>query len=43
MEEIAKDDSGVCVIAKRSGTVRVWLPKEIRVTTDDGTEDVYPL
>ena len=41
MEYKAGVDSGVCVIAKRSGVVRSVSADEVRVATDDGDIDVY--
>lgn len=43
MEEVAAYDSGVCVIAKRSGIVDYVTASEIRVKTEEGAIDVYPL
>ena len=36
-------DSGVCVVAKKSGTITYAASKEIRMANDDGTKDVYHL
>ena len=41
MEYKAGVDSGVCVIAKRTGVVRSVSADEVRVVTDDGDVDVY--
>ncbi|MCY1714195.1 DNA-directed RNA polymerase subunit beta [Caproiciproducens galactitolivorans] len=41
MEYKAGVDSGVCVIAKRSGVVSGVSADEIRITCDDGSVDVY--
>ena len=43
MEAKAAVDSGVCVLAKKSGVVEKSVSNEIRVKNDDGTVDVYPL
>ncbi|QOV19652.1 DNA-directed RNA polymerase subunit beta [Blautia liquoris] len=43
MEEKTAIDSGVCVLAKKSGTVSYSASNEIRITNDDGTRDVYHL
>ena len=43
IEAKAAVDSGVCVIAKKSGTITYAASKEIRMTNDDGTRDVYHL
>ena len=43
MEYKVAVDSGVCVLAKRSGTVTRVVGSEIRVKTDEGEVDVYPL
>ncbi|MGN0361653.1 MAG: DNA-directed RNA polymerase subunit beta, partial [Bilifractor sp.] len=43
MEEKAAVDSGVCVIAKKSGTITYSTSYEIRMDNDDGTRDVYHL
>ena len=43
MESKAAVDSGVCVVAKKSGTVAYASAKEIRVDNEDGTRDVYHL
>ncbi|MCR5106830.1 MAG: DNA-directed RNA polymerase subunit beta [Lachnospiraceae bacterium] len=41
MEPKAAKDSGVCVVAKKSGKVDYVVSNEIGVTNDDGTKDVY--
>lgn len=41
MEYKAGVDSGVCVIAKRTGTVRSVSADEVRVVCDNGEVDVY--
>ncbi|WP_099469182.1 DNA-directed RNA polymerase subunit beta [Konateibacter massiliensis] len=43
MEEKAAVDSGVCVVAKKSGTIERSTSKEITMKNDDGTRDVYRL
>ncbi len=43
METKTAVDSGVCVIAKRAGTVERSTSKEIVVRTDDGMRDEYHL
>ena len=44
MEPKAAVDSGVCVVAKRSGTVERAVSNEIRIKSDeDGNVDVYEL
>ena len=43
MEAKAAVDSGVCVVAKKSGTVECAASKEITIKNDDGTRDVYHL
>ena len=43
MEAKAAVDSGVCVVAKKSGTVECAASKEIIIKNDDGTRDVYHL
>ena len=43
METKAAVDSGVCVIAKKSGVVEKSVSNEITVKNDDGTTSVYPL
>ena len=43
MEVKAAVDSGVCVVAKKSGTITYACSNEIRMTNDDGTKDVYHL
>src|SRR5699024_7270289 len=42
-EAKAAVDSGVCVVAKKSGTITYAASREIRMTNDDGTKDVYHL
>ncbi len=42
-ERRAAVDSGAAVVAKRAGTVTRSTSQEIRVTTDEGEEDVYKL
>ena len=41
MESKAAVDSGVCVVAKKAGTVECAASKEIIIKNDDGTKDVY--
>jgi DNA-directed RNA polymerase subunit beta len=41
MESKAAYDSGVCIVAKRAGTVERSTSKEIVVRAEDGTTDVY--
>ena len=41
MEAKAAYDSGVCIVAKRSGVVERSTSKEIIVRAEDGTTDVY--
>ena len=41
MEAKAAVDSGVCIVAKKAGTVSFVSSKEIRVNNDDGSKDVY--
>ena len=41
MEYKAGVDSGVCVLAKRSGVVRSVSADEVKVAADDGSLDVY--
>lgn len=43
METKAAVDSGVCVVAKKSGTIERSTSKEITMKNDDGTKDVYRL
>ena len=43
MESKAAVDSGVCVVAKKSGTIECVASKEIIMKNDDGTKDVYHL
>ncbi len=43
IEAKAAVDSGVCVVAKKSGTITYAASKEIRMANDDGTKDVYHL
>ncbi len=43
MEEKTAIDSGVCVVAKKPGTITYSASNEIRMTNDDGTRDVYRL
>ena len=43
METKAAVDSGVCVVAKKAGTVEKSVSNEITVKNDDGTTSVYPL
>jgi len=43
MEEVAAYDSGVCVIAKKSGIVTYVTSGEIHVKNDSGETDVYKL
>ncbi|MBQ7260412.1 MAG: DNA-directed RNA polymerase subunit beta, partial [Lachnospiraceae bacterium] len=43
MEPKAAVDSGVCVVARKSGTVIYSMSNEIGVKNDDGTKDVYRL
>ena len=43
MEAVAAHDSGCVVLAKRAGTVSYVSADEIRVLTDKGDEDVYPV
>lgn len=43
MEAKAAVDSGVCVVAKKAGTVECAASKEIIIKNDDGTRDVYHL
>ena len=41
MEAKAAVDSGVCIVAKRSGIVEVSTSKEIVIRCDDGSKDTY--
>ncbi|MBQ6603281.1 MAG: DNA-directed RNA polymerase subunit beta [Eubacterium sp.] len=43
MESKAAIDSGVCVVAEKSGTVTYVSSEEIRVNNDDGTKQTYKL
>ena len=43
MESKAAIDSGVCVVAEKSGTVTYVSSDEIRVNNDDGTKQTYKL
>ena len=43
MEVKAAVDSGVCVVAKKAGTIEKSSSKEIVVKNDDGTRQVYHL
>ena len=43
MEVKAAVDSGVCVVAKKAGTISYSASNEIRMNNDDGTKDVYHL
>ena len=43
MEYRAGVDSGSCVLCKRAGVVRSVSANEVRVTTDSGDIDVYPI
>ena len=43
IEAKAAVDSGVCVVAKKSGTISYSCSNEIRMNNDDGTKDVYHL
>ncbi|MDD6038602.1 MAG: DNA-directed RNA polymerase subunit beta [bacterium] len=43
MEPKAAVDSGVCVVAKKSGTVEKSQSDEIRIKNDDGTTESYKL
>ena len=43
MEMKAAVDSGVCVLAKKSGTVEYVSSKEITIKNDDNTKEVYKL
>ena len=43
METKAAVDSGVCVVAKKPGTVESSVSNEITIRNDDGTREVYRL
>ena len=43
IEEKAAVDSGVCVVAKKAGTVTRSTATEIVIKNDDGTEEIYHL
>ena len=43
MEAKAAVDSGVCVVARKAGTVECAASKEIMIKNDDGTKDTYHL
>ena len=43
METKAAVDSGVCVVAKKAGTIESSESNQIIVKNDDGTRDVYKL
>ena len=43
MEVKAAVDSGVCVVAKKAGTIECAASKEIVMRNDDGTKDTYRL
>ena len=43
IEAKAAVDSGVCVVAKKAGTISYTCSNEIRMNNDDGTKDVYHL
>ena len=43
IEAKAAVDSGVCVVAKKAGTISYSCSNEIRMNNDDGTKDVYQL
>ena len=43
IEAKAAVDSGVCVVAKKAGTISYSCSNEIRMNNDDGTKDVYHL
>ncbi|MCH4239691.1 MAG: DNA-directed RNA polymerase subunit beta [Oscillospiraceae bacterium] len=43
MEYKAGVDSGACVLCKRAGVVKSVSADEVRVATDDGDIDVYPI
>ena len=43
MEVKTAVDSGVCIVAKKAGTISYSASNEIRMTNDDGTKDAYHL
>ena len=43
MEVKTAVDSGVCIVAKKAGTISYSASNEIRMANDDGTKDVYHL
>ncbi len=43
IEEKAAVDSGICVVAKKAGTVTYAASNEIRVDNEDGTRETYHL
>ncbi|MDD3277785.1 MAG: DNA-directed RNA polymerase subunit beta [Lachnospiraceae bacterium] len=43
MEVKTAVDSGVCVVAKKAGTITYSCSNEIRMNNDDGTKDTYHL
>ena len=43
IEAKAAVDSGVCVVAKKAGTISYSCSNELRMNNDDGTKDVYHL
>ena len=43
MEPKAAVDSGVCVVAKKAGTIASVVSNEVVIKNDDGTEDTYKL
>ena len=43
IEAKAAVDSGVCVVAKKAGSISYSCSNEIRMNNDDGTKDVYHL
>ena len=43
IEAKAAVDSGVCVVAKKAGTISYSCSNEVRMNNDDGTKDVYHL
>jgi DNA-directed RNA polymerase subunit beta len=43
MESKTAVDSGVCIVARKSGVVERSTSKEITIKNDDGTKDVYRL
>jgi len=43
MEGKTAVDSGVCIVAKRAGTVKLAEARRIIISTDDGDEDTYVL